>query len=172
VLRAAGEDDAATIRRWRNHPKVRAASLTTHEIGAAEHRAWWQAVSTDLSRQVLIYERAGRPVGVVVFTGLGGPVAEWSKYLDVAGIGTERRAAWIDLEHEALRYAFEVLGVTRLRGVTLATNRPVLALHAEVGFTETRRFEREGREIVWNELTATEWTSTIRNRPTGRTSPR
>jgi len=156
VLRAAGDGDVATIRRWRNHPKVRGASLTTHEIGAAEHQAWWDAVSTDPSRQVLIYER-DRPVGVVIFTGLGTPVAEWSKYLDVDGIGADRRATWVDLEHEALRYAFEVLGVTRLRGVTLATNRPVLALHAEVGFTETRRFTRDGRDIVWNELTATEW---------------
>ena len=156
MLRAAGDGDVATIRRWRNHPKVRGASLTTHEIGAAEHQAWWDAVSTDPSRQVLIYER-DRPVGVVIFTGLGTPVAEWSKYLDVDGIGADRRATWVDLEHEALRYAFEVLGVTRLRGVTLATNRPVLALHAEVGFTETRRFTRDGRDIVWNELTATEW---------------
>jgi hypothetical protein len=157
VLRAAGDGDVATIRLWRNHPKVRAASLTTHEIGVAEHQAWWDAVSIDPSRQVLIYERAGTPVGVVIFTGLGTDVAEWSKYLDVVGIGADRRVAWIELEHEALRYAFEVLGVTRLRGVTLATNLPVLTLHAQVGFTETRRFVRDGREIVWNELTATEW---------------
>lgn len=159
MLRAAGDGDVATIRRWRNHPKVRGASLTTHEIGAAEHQAWWEAVSADPSRQVLIYERAGRAVGVVIFTGLGSAVAEWSKYLDVDGIGADRRAAWVELEHEALRYAFEVLELPRLRGVTLATNRPVRTLHAEVGFTETRRFTREGREIVWNELTATEWTA-------------
>jgi UDP-4-amino-4,6-dideoxy-N-acetyl-beta-L-altrosamine N-acetyltransferase len=161
VLRTAGDDDVLAIRRWRNHPKVRAASLTTHEIGAAEHQTWWAAVSADPSRRVLIYERDAMPAGVVVFSGLGSPVVEWSKYLDVIGLGTRRAEAWEDMEHEALRYAFEVLKVRRLRGVTLAANRPVLALHAKIGFTETRRFVRqvdgEPRTVVWNELTAREW---------------
>lgn len=161
MLRTACEDDVESIRHWRNHRKVRAASFTTHEIGPAEHRAWWTATQADPARQVLIYERSGRPVGVVVLTGLGSPVVEWSKYLDVAGVGDQRSAAWADMEHEALWHVFETLGVRRLRGVTLAANRPVRELHARVGFTETGRFVREVDgapvDVVCNEMTAEEW---------------
>lgn len=160
VLRPATERDLDAIRRWRNHPKVRRASFTTHEISAEEHRRWWDGVRQDPSRRVLVYERDGVAAGVVTFSGLGGEVVEWSKYLDVDGLGTERSAAWVDLEHEAIDYAFDVLDVPRLGAATLASNTPVLRLHEQVGFTEVRRYVREidgePREVVWNELTRTD----------------
>ncbi|WP_199430820.1 GNAT family N-acetyltransferase [Qaidamihabitans albus] len=161
MLRPATEADLESIRRWRNHPKVRRASFTTHEIGPEEHRAWWNAVSGDPARRVLVYERAGEPAGVVVFTGIGSELVEWSKYVDVAGLGDQRAAAWADLEHEAIAYAFDVLGAPRIGAATLAANTPVLSLHEQVGFTEVRRFTREvdgqPREVVWNELSAADW---------------
>jgi UDP-4-amino-4,6-dideoxy-N-acetyl-beta-L-altrosamine N-acetyltransferase len=157
MLRPATEDDLDAIRRWRNHPKVRRASFTTHEISAEEHRRWWDVVRQDPSRRVLIYERAGVAAGVVTFSGLDGEVVEWSKYLDVDGIGSQRSTAWAGLEHEAIDYAFDVLDVSRLGAATLASNTPVLRLHQQVGFTEVRRYVRkvdgEPREVVWNELT-------------------
>ncbi|WP_216213012.1 GNAT family N-acetyltransferase [Amycolatopsis aidingensis] len=156
MLRAATEDDVESIRRWRNHPKVRRASFTTHEIGADEHRAWWDAISADPTRRVLIYERRGVPAGVVIFVGLDAEVTEWNKYLDVDGLGADRGAAWVELEYEAIDYAFGVLGVRKLGAATLASNTPVLRLHQQVGFTEVRRYFREvdgePREVVWNEL--------------------
>jgi RimJ/RimL family protein N-acetyltransferase len=60
-------DDAALLRAWRNDPDVRAVSATTHEIAAAEHRAWLDAVLADDDRELLIAERDGRPVGTVRF---------------------------------------------------------------------------------------------------------
>ncbi|PXY31866.1 GNAT family N-acetyltransferase [Prauserella muralis] len=161
MLRPATDADVESIRRWRNHPKVRRASFTTHEIGQEEHRAWWESVCGDPSRHVLIYERAGSPAGVVVFTDIGEGTVEWSKYVDVEGLGTDRGAAWEELEHEAIDYAFDVLGATRIGAATLAANTPVLRLHERVGFTEVRRYTREvggeSREVVWNELSATTW---------------
>lgn len=168
MLRPATEHDVELIRRWRNHPKVRRASFTTHEIGAEEHRRWWRAVSEDPARLMLIYERDGRRAGVVIFTGLDTPdvpdrdaAVEWSKYVDVDGLGADRGAAWRELEREALAYAFTELGVARIGASTLAANEPVLRLHRENGFTEVRRYQREidgePREVVWNELTSARW---------------
>ena len=37
VLRDATDDDRDAVLAWRNHPQVRRASLTRHEIGADEH---------------------------------------------------------------------------------------------------------------------------------------
>lgn len=161
MLRPATSDDVETIRRWRNHPKVRRASFTTHEILPEEHRAWWVAVSADPTRTVLVYERSGVPAGVVLFTGVGSDVVEWSKYVDVDGLGSCRAAAWEELEHEAIAYAFDVLGAERIGAATLAANTPVLRLHERTGFVEIRRYitevDGEPREVVWNELSARTW---------------
>jgi UDP-4-amino-4,6-dideoxy-N-acetyl-beta-L-altrosamine N-acetyltransferase len=159
-LRPATDDDRELVRAWRNHPQVREASLTTHEIGPAEHERWWRATTANPSRQMLIYTRVGRPAGVVAFTDLDLAAGSgvWGFYLDVAGL-TERGdllPAWLELERAAIAYAFDELGLTRLGGATLAWNAPVLALHRRFGFTETRAYEREvdGRpeRVIWTEL--------------------
>jgi len=59
VLRPAAYADRDLILPWRNHPSVRAVSLTTHEIKPEEHARWWEK----RWRDVLIYEddRGARP---------------------------------------------------------------------------------------------------------------
>jgi hypothetical protein len=99
---------------------------------------------------VLIFDEAG----VVTFDLRESP-AVWSFYLDVAGLGTQVLPTWMRLEQAAVEYAFGVLGVDRLGGETLATNRQVLALHRRFGFRETRRYERlvdgTAETVVWTE---------------------
>ena len=62
------------------------------------------------------------------------------------------------IEREAVAYAFDVLGVQVLRGVTLATNGAVRQLHKRFGFTEIREFTHEidgvATPIVETELRA------------------
>jgi UDP-4-amino-4,6-dideoxy-N-acetyl-beta-L-altrosamine N-acetyltransferase len=160
VLRDAGEADIDLIRRWRNHPRVRQVSFTTHEIDAAEHRAWFDAVLKNPSRRVLIYSCQGKAAGVVLFSDIDSVAksAEWGFYLDVDGLGDDLVTAWACLEGDAIDYAFDVLGVVTLGGATLAANKQVLQLHGRFGFTETRRYVREvdgePRDVVWTELRA------------------
>ncbi len=160
LLVEAGEDDVDRIRRWRNHPSVREVSFTTHEIGAEEHRRWFEAVRADPGRRVLVYRHDGRPAGVVLFSAIDTEAgsAEWGFYLDVEGLGRETLPAWMTLEGAAVDYGFDVLGLELLGGATLADNRQVLQLHKRFGFTETRRYVREvegePREVVWTELRA------------------
>ena len=147
MLRPAAYADRDLILPWRNHPSVRAVSLTTHEIRPEEHARWWEKRWAD----VLIYETDdGTPAGVVIFDG-----NTWSFYLDVAGLGDRLLAAWMRLEKEAVEYAFGTLGLQTLGGETLADNEQVLALHRRFGFRETRRYERlvdgERKTVVWTE---------------------
>jgi RimJ/RimL family protein N-acetyltransferase len=154
VLRTAVDADRDTVLAWRNHPDVRAVSLTTHVIQPAEHAAWWAAAMADPYRHVLIFEDQGEPAGVVVFDARREP-AVWSFYLDVAGLGERLLPAWMRLEQAAVRHAFGELNLERLGGETLAGNRQVLALHRRFGFRETRRYERlvdsTPRTVVWTE---------------------
>jgi hypothetical protein len=147
VLRPAAYTDRDLILPWRNHPSVRAVSLTTHEIKPEEHARWWEKRWPD----VVIYEDdRGTPAGVVIFDG-----NTWSFYLDTAGLGDRQLAAWMRLEKEAVEYAFGTLGLETLGGETLADNKQVLALHRRFGFRETRRYERlvdgEMKTVVWTE---------------------
>ena len=151
MLREATDDDVPAMRRWRNHEKVRAVSLTTHEIDADEHLAWWGRVKQDPTRIVLIYEHDGVPAGVVTFSDLltdpetGERTADWSFYLDTDGVEAAGTAlhAWMGIERDAVAHAFDVLGIQVLRGVTLSENTAVRQLHKRFGFTEIRDFAHE-----------------------------
>jgi UDP-4-amino-4,6-dideoxy-N-acetyl-beta-L-altrosamine N-acetyltransferase len=140
VLRPVTDDDLRTMLRWRNHPQVRFASFTVHEIGWEEHAAWWERAKADPTRRTLMHERDGVADGVVSFTGIDVDAgsAEWGFYLDNAGLEArgELLPAWIELEREAVDHAFDELGLVVLRGYTIATNRVVLQLHRRMGFRE------------------------------------
>ncbi|NUW40796.1 GNAT family N-acetyltransferase [Nonomuraea rhodomycinica] len=146
MLRQVRDDDLPAMLRWRNHPRVRKASFTTHEISEEEHARWWAGVRADPSRLVLIYEHGGTACGVVTFSGLDPerPVASWGFYLDLAGL--ERRGemitAWFGIERTAIRHAFDVLELTTLRGEVLAGNQAVRLLHDRFGFKETGGYRR------------------------------
>jgi UDP-4-amino-4,6-dideoxy-N-acetyl-beta-L-altrosamine N-acetyltransferase len=158
LLRAATEKERDLIRRWRNHPRVRESSFVTRPIEAEEHLGWWEGVREG-RRQVLIFERAGIPAGVVQFGDIdrSESSAVWGFYLDIEGLGKELLPAWMELEGEALRYAFEVLGLQILRGETLVANTPVRALHKRFGFTEVGALTRADKPAVAIELDAARW---------------
>ncbi|WP_344834105.1 GNAT family N-acetyltransferase [Actinocorallia longicatena] len=160
MLREPTEDDLDAVRRWRNHPQVRAASFTTHEISAEEHRRWWTAVRSDPSRRVLVYEHRSVPSGVVTFSGLDGDAPEWGFWLDLDGLGDALMPAWIGLERAAVDHAFTVLAVPALHGEVLAGNAAVLALHRRTGFRESgrhiRRINGIDQEVVRLVLTREE----------------
>ncbi|MEW9546841.1 GNAT family N-acetyltransferase [Nonomuraea sp. NPDC050783] len=145
MLRGVHDDDLPAMLRWRNHPRVRAASLTTHEIGAAEHARWWAAVRADATRRVLIYVHDGVAAGVVAYSELSAASATWGFYLDLDGL--ERSGAllraWAGLERAAIGHAFGPLGLAVLRGVVLAGNAPVRALHRRFGFTEVATYRHD-----------------------------
>lgn len=163
MLREARDTDVETIRRWRNHPKTRGASIRTAYITPEGHALWWQKVSADPARRVLIFGYRGHDCGVVTFNDhdLSAGTAEWGFFLDVDGLEERGQLlpAWMELEKAAVSYAFEELGLRSFGGRTLAWNKPVIALHRRFGFVEVpqRRYttEIDGTEqlVVWTEMT-------------------
>jgi UDP-4-amino-4,6-dideoxy-N-acetyl-beta-L-altrosamine N-acetyltransferase len=162
VIRLATDADRDAVLRWRNHPQVRAASLTRHEIGAQEHAAWWKAALADPARRVLIYERREVPAGVVTFFDLDPDArsAWWGYYLDGDGLEAAGQLlmAWIEIQREAVRYAFDELGLELLEGEVLASNEAVRSLNRRQGFTEVSSYQcdldGEPSEVVRIQLRA------------------
>jgi UDP-4-amino-4,6-dideoxy-N-acetyl-beta-L-altrosamine N-acetyltransferase len=147
VIRPATDADRDAVLRWRNHPDVRAASLTRHEISAEEHAAWWKAAMADPARRVLVYERRELPAGVVTFFDIDPDArsAWWGYYLDGDGLEATGQLlmAWIEIQREAVRYAFDELGLDLLEGEVLASNEAVRNLNRRQGFTEIGSYQRE-----------------------------
>jgi RimJ/RimL family protein N-acetyltransferase len=156
VLRDATDGDVETIRRLRNQPVNRDASINSHEIGADEHAAWWAKTSTDPTRRVLVYERDGRTAGVVTFFDLeldGSPrTGGWGFYLDADGLSErgETLPAWIEVMKEATAYAFDELRLDTLTGEVLEHNDVVRQMNRRFRFVEGEPEKRtvDGREIT------------------------
>ena len=151
MLRTATEADVDTIRRLRNQQANRDVSITSHEISADEHAAWWAKTSKDPSRRVLIYERDGATAGVVNFFDLEGTSGAWGFFLDADGLAErgETLPAWIEVMREATAYAFDDLGLEVLTGEVLEHNTVVRQMNRRFRFVEGTPQTRyaDGREI-------------------------
>ncbi|TCC29833.1 GNAT family N-acetyltransferase [Kribbella sindirgiensis] len=152
MLRAATENDVGTIRRLRNQQANRDVSITSHEITADEHAAWWAKTSVDPTRRVLIYTRDGTTAGVVNFFDLDGTTGAWGFFLDADGLAErgETLPAWIEIMREATAYAFDELGLELLTGEVLEHNTVVRQMNRRFRFTEgtPETLSAGGREIT------------------------
>jgi RimJ/RimL family protein N-acetyltransferase len=152
MLRTATDDDVDTIRRLRNQQANRDVSVTSHEISADEHAAWWAKTSVDPSRRVLIYTRDGATAGVVNFFDLDGTAGGWGFFLDADGLAErgETLPAWIEIMREATAYAFDELGLDVLTGEVLEHNAVVRQMNRRFRFAEGTPETRyaDGRELT------------------------
>ncbi len=64
-LRKAVESDCESIYHWRNHEKTRQFIFDPQVISLEDHTMWFSKSLKNRSRQLLIAEQAGRPVGVL-----------------------------------------------------------------------------------------------------------
>ena len=147
MLRPATDADRDPVLAWRNHPDVRAVSLTQHEISAEEHASWWEATRSSPSREVYIYERHGIPSGVVTFFDLDREAESswWGYYLDNDGLAErgELLPAWIEIQRQAVRLAFDDLALKSLEGEVLDANSAVRRFNTRNGFAEIETYDRD-----------------------------
>jgi len=143
-LRDLRDDDVDLLLAWRNSPGVREWMVTSHEIGPAEHRAWFERRRVDPQARSLVFEHAGRPLGLSSFTDIRpGGSCEWGFYL---GESCRPHGAAAVLGALSMAHAFDVLGVRVLRSEVLESNQASLGYHAKLGFTEVGRSGSRTRE--------------------------
>ncbi|WP_428031356.1 UDP-4-amino-4,6-dideoxy-N-acetyl-beta-L-altrosamine N-acetyltransferase [Ancylobacter sp.] len=133
TIRALTADDLPAILAWRNHPDVRRAMFTQHEISLAEHQAWFARTSADPACHRLIVEEGQTGIGYVQFNNVAvDGVSEWGFYARPGmpkGTGTA-------LGKTALAYAFDALILHKVFAQVIADNTASLALHHRLGFVE------------------------------------
>lgn len=132
LVRSMREADLADVLQWRNRPDIRRFMYTQHEIGAAEHLAWFEHALKDPRRHILIIEDDGRPIGFVQFTERTNGVAAWGFYVAPdapKGSGQKLGVA-------ALNHAFQNLGFKKVCGEAIALNERSVAFHRRLGFLD------------------------------------
>lgn len=141
-LRPITESDLPMVRQWRNAPEVRRWMFTRHEIGEAEHRAWYERIVADPQVRWLIHENpAGHPDGVIGFTHIDttSHKACWGFY----AAPTAPRGTGTRLGSEALDYAFAELGLHKLNAEVIAGNLASVNFHLKLGFRQEGYFRAE-----------------------------
>lgn len=140
------EEELRILLDWRNRPEVRSRLFTSHVIAWEEHWAWWQQVRNSDRQRVLWYcDASGQPAGVANFYNID-PVARqcyWGFYLAPMVNASQRLRDWLELEREALAYAFSTLHCEQVKDETFAFNREVLDIHRRFGFQQTGTWQRD-----------------------------
>lgn len=153
MLRPATDADLDDMLSWRNQDTNREVSIRPHVILPDEHRAWWERVKADPTREVHVFVAGDRPLGVVSYFDIDREAGEasWGFYLDSDTVEAEGTAltAWMQIMREGVDHAFGVLGVDVLLAEVLAGNESVRMMNRRFRFVEGAPQMREegGRTI-------------------------
>tara|TARA_Y100001949_G_scaffold168132_1_gene166514 strand:- start:19104 stop:19634 length:531 start_codon:yes stop_codon:yes gene_type:complete len=159
-IRLMATHDLELVLAWRNHKEIRRYMYTQHEITLAEHSAWFDRVSQDSSRQLLIFESDQVPLGFINIhqIGLGG-IADWGFYADPAAPkGTGKKLGQL-----ALKFAFTHAKLHKVCGQSLEQNVRSIKFHLHLGFKQEgtlreQHYDGQGyNDIVCFGLLASEW---------------
>jgi len=155
MLIALSEPELETILLWRNQEEVRKFSFNDHIISREEHYRWWQKIKDDPSKQWMIYQHDHKPLGVVNFYDINPEhEAYWGFYLSSELQDYEKLKVWLNLEKEAITYAFEQLRLPRLKCEIFRFNKAALFMHKRSGYQEIDTYQHEKGEVVVLELQA------------------
>ena len=133
ALRTLLPEDLETVLAWRNHPSVRRFMFDAAMITPEQHRAWFNRVSADADRELLLYSEHGVSMGFMQFAReMGHQRVEWGFYTAPESLrGTGSRMC-----RHALARLFAVPDVHKLTGRVLDFNQASRHLHQRLGFTE------------------------------------
>ncbi|MGY8818125.1 MAG: UDP-4-amino-4,6-dideoxy-N-acetyl-beta-L-altrosamine N-acetyltransferase [Pseudomonadales bacterium] len=159
-IRLMAIQDLELVLAWRNHKEIRRYMYTQHEITLAEHSAWFDRVSQDSSRHLLIFEDDKVPLGFVSIHQIGsGEIGDWGFYADPAAPkGTGRKLGQL-----ALKFAFTHAKLHKICGQSLRHNSRSIKFHLHLGFKQEgilREQHYDGQryhDIVCFGLLAADW---------------
>jgi len=132
-LRGMTHGDLNRVFAWRNHPRTRQAMFNQGETAWDDHCQWFDRVSSDPSRRVLLFVENGVPLGFVQFSGVAPDAAvDWGFYTAPdAPKGTGLKLGRLAIDH-----AFGDLMVHKVCGQALAGNLASINFHRRLGFSE------------------------------------
>ncbi len=130
-IRKMTKTDLETVLVWRNHIDVRRFMYTQHVISMEEHTSWFERVSLDPTRHLLIYDVDNKPLGFInIHEMANGGIADWGFYVAT----NAPRGTGSALGRSVLHYAFQTLSLHKLCGQAIAFNERSIRFHLKLGF--------------------------------------
>lgn len=140
ALRSMAGSDLRQVLAWRNDWRVRRHMFDRELITWSDHVAWFEKAVADPRRHILIFEANGVPAGYLGFSvSTSGANAEWGFYTAEAtpkGYGTLLCAT-------GLNYGFSKVGLHKITGRAIGSNRASIALHRKLGFALEGTFRED-----------------------------
>ena len=153
AVRTMSEDDLLTVLSWRNHPSVKRFMLTSTDISQEEHRSWFQRVSQDNTRAMLLYVKEDQSLGFVQFSGIYDACGtEWGFYVSP----NAPKGTGFALGQAAIRFAFTQLAVDKIIGNVMEHNVASLRFHEKLGFAQNPNKNNSSHMLSF-ELTFEVW---------------
>ena len=130
-LRKMALSDLEKVLAWRNHDHIRLMMFSTELISLEAHRTWFEKVSVNPNRHLLIYEDEGEARGFVqLICQENSGISEWGFYTDPAAPkGTGKNMAKV-----VMPYAFQRLNLHKICGQVLSFNQRSVRYHQQLGF--------------------------------------
>lgn len=131
-IRKMTEQDLEQVLTWRNHPEVRRFMFSRYEIALDEHKAWFEEVSQEKNRYLLVFEQNNQARGFVNLVVSAGGIVEWGFYTDPAA----PKGTGMALGRQLLAYTFGELSMHKLVGQVLDFNERSKKFHLRLGFQQ------------------------------------
>lgn len=139
-IRPMESDDLEMVLTWRNHPEIRRYMLSQHVITFDEHRDWFERVSNDETKRLLIVQEGPLALGFVQFFGVASrAIADWGFY----AAPEAAKGSGAKLGAVALTFAFQELQLHKVCGQALGFNEASKRFHRSLGFREEGRLREQ-----------------------------
>jgi UDP-4-amino-4,6-dideoxy-N-acetyl-beta-L-altrosamine N-acetyltransferase len=150
-LRDILPEDREMIRMWRNDPEVRKYMFTDHEIGAEEHRAWFDRMRQDTTCKYWIVTCDGEDAGLLYLYDIDqrNRHCYWGFY--TSGPNVRGKGIGSFAEFTVMRIVFDEMQLQKLCGLVLVFNQVILNLHKKFGFVQEgllRKHILKGGELM------------------------
>jgi N-acetylneuraminate synthase len=135
-LRPLSFDDTDRVVSWRNQKDVAAQLFSDRPPTGPEHEAWFRQLQRRSDRVEFVILEGDRPVGTAGLSAIDFGTRDAELGILVGEPDARGRGVATAASRLLLRYAFEVLALSRLRLALFADNAPARRLYDRLGFTE------------------------------------
>lgn len=142
-------DPILMVLSWRNHEKVRKYMLNQDEISLKNHLDFIEYLKTTTEKLYFLVRQNDNFIGVIDFYNFKDSSCEFGLYanpeIKLAGIGKI-------LTECCIKYAFDILGLKKLKLEVLSDNERAINLYKKYNFQEVGKKGVNNREVICMEL--------------------
>jgi UDP-4-amino-4,6-dideoxy-N-acetyl-beta-L-altrosamine N-acetyltransferase len=144
-------EEKKMILSWRNHPSIKQWMYNSNDILLENHLNFIETLKNCTDKLYFLVKREDDYIGVIDFTNINFQIGECdfglytNPFEKVAGVGRM-------LEESCIKYAFDILGLKKLKLEVFCENERAINLYKKYNFQEVGKKEINNKEVICMEL--------------------